>query len=125
MNSMNHPSGHHRKSHIPAGAFAVGALAGIIAGILFAPRAGKQTREHLKAVSIKIRDDLAKRLQELKELTRDKYESTVDSVVTTYEKLKDVTSQEAKEIRQELKEGYDRFADAAKKTTDTTPKEGV
>lgn len=91
---------------IPIGAFAIGALAGALAGVLFAPKSGKETREDIKDAVAKINRDVAHRLSSLKEVTEDKYHQIVESVVGAYEKNKDVTQAQARVLKKDLRKGY-------------------
>ncbi|MGL5042221.1 MAG: YtxH domain-containing protein [Culicoidibacterales bacterium] len=45
----------------------VGAGAGFIAGVMLAPKAGKETREDVKSVSLKLKADANEKVNELKE----------------------------------------------------------
>lgn len=103
------------KGGIPISAFALGALAGAIAGILLAPKAGRETREDIKETLATIKDDIAERLSELKEVTQEKYHSVVDAVVEGYQSAKHITAQQASEIKADLAEGYDNIKQAAGK----------
>ena len=67
----------HSKAGIPLGALAVGALAGALAGILLAPKSGKETRADIQKTMMKIKDDLATKLADMKDMTKEKYEQMI------------------------------------------------
>lgn len=86
--------------------FWFGALLGAIIGVLYAPKAGKQTKEDMRRHYFQIKDNILENLGDMNELTQETYESVVDSVVAGYEEAKIITSWEALRIKQELKAGY-------------------
>ncbi|MEW6353881.1 MAG: YtxH domain-containing protein [Pseudomonadota bacterium] len=98
---------------IPMGAFALGALTGALAGILLAPKAGRETREDIKETLVTLKDDIAERLSELKEVTQEKYRDVVDSVIEAYKSTKELTEQQAQEARSNLEKGYEEVKEAA------------
>jgi gas vesicle protein len=65
------------KSKTILGAVLLGAAAGVIAGILFAPDKGSVTREKIKEAS-----------EDLKDTVKDKFNEFVDSVKEKYENNK-------------------------------------
>lgn len=99
--------------------FLLGAMAGAIIGILFAPKAGKSTRESMRKYYFEMKDQILENLSQMKNITKETYENVVNSVVKGYEEAKVVTSEEAAQIRHELKGGYNQLRDiwtAPKKT---------
>src|SRR5688500_15912399 len=94
------------KHGIPVGAFALGAIAGAVAGLLLAPKSGKEMRQDLKDTMEKLKDDIAQKLSQAKDITQDTYHNIVDSVVKSYEDAKKITKEEAEDIRTELQDGY-------------------
>lgn len=91
--------------------FFLGAAAGFLLGLLFAPKSGEKTREEMRTYYIEIRDRILENLSEIKEITRETYENVVNTVVRGYEDAKLITSSEATQIREELKDGYHRIKD--------------
>lgn len=104
------------KAGIGLGSLALGAVAGVIAGILLAPKAGVDTRHDLTDTLNKVKDDIALKLGELKEFTEQTYHSTVDSVVQTYQDAKTITENQASEIKNDLAKGYDDIKKASDQT---------
>jgi gas vesicle protein len=86
--------------------FFLGVLAGALAGVIFAPRSGRETREGLKEHYSEIKDQVIGKTASIKGITRETYENIVDSVVEGFESAKKITSSEASDIRAELKSGY-------------------
>ena len=94
------------------------ALTGFIAGVLFAPKSGKETRESMRSYYFEMKDQILENLSQIKDITKETYENVVNSVVKGYEEAKLVTSGEAAQIKNELKSGYSRI-----KTILTVPEE--
>lgn len=113
---MSHHDHQSHKGGISVGAFAVGALAGAIAGLLLAPKSGKETRADIQGTVMKIKDDLVAKLSELKEISEDKYKEIAASVVESYEKSKDITTEQAQEIKENLLDGYQELKKVAEET---------
>ena len=94
---------------------AIGALAGAIAGILLAPKSGKETRADIANYVGEMKDKIAKEIENAGEFTKDTYRKAVKKVVSAYEKGKKITAKQAKEIQDELDKNYDKVEKAAKK----------
>jgi gas vesicle protein len=79
-------------SHTSAGilAFLVGAGAGLAAGILFAPRQGRETREQLKVRADRARQRLQSAARKEKEMVGDAVDSLKQAAAEGREALKDV-----------------------------------
>lgn len=86
---------------------AIGAVAGAVATILLAPKVGKETRDEISSHLSEIKNGIVNRLADAGEFTRARYEEIVTAVVSEYEMLKTITTDEAKEIEANLHEGYE------------------
>lgn len=104
------------KSGIAIGSLALGAIAGAIAGLLFAPKSGRETRGEIADTLTTIKDEIAVRLSELKDITQDTYHSVVDSVVQVYQDTREITDEQAVKIKSDLDKGYDEIKKATKRT---------
>lgn len=89
----------------------IGALAGIITGILIAPRSGKETRDVLYAKYSDIKDDLMEKLGEVKNITKENYGQIVDEVILKYQKSKRISEEEAEKFKEDLKAGFNKIKD--------------
>jgi len=87
--------------------FLKGALLGVLAGLLMAPRSGKETRDNLKNQYDEISNRLSEELSRLKAITQETYTEVVNSVVHGFLEAKKITSEEAAEIKDRLKKGYE------------------
>ena len=94
---------------------AVGVVAGAIAGILFAPQSGKETRHDIVKYLHEMKDDIAKEISKAGNVTKDKYDQIVKRVVAVYEKEKKITTDEAKEIKEKLEKNFHKVEKVAKK----------
>jgi gas vesicle protein len=97
--------------------FLKGALLGVLAGILMAPKAGRETREGIKKAYEEISDRISEELCLLKEVTQETYNQIIHSAVNAYVETKKITVKEAEQIIAQLKEGYEKVRN--------THKEGV
>lgn len=110
------------------GAALLGAALGAAAGILFAPKAGEETRKDLKDLAGRMTSEIGDRTSKLKEVTKTAYDEIVDVVVNQYQEAKEITTEQAAKLREELRQGYERVkavADEHKHTDETieTPEE--
>ncbi len=104
MDENNHKSG-----GLNLGTLALGAIAGAIAGVLLAPKSGKENRAALSENLNKLKDDVADKLSQAGEITKDVYDNIVGEVVGTYKEAQHLTEDEAGEVEQDLKDGYDKL----------------
>lgn len=89
------------------GGVAVGAVAGAIAALLLAPKSGKETRDEIKAHLEEIKHKIVTELEAAGDFTKAKYEAVVNAVVGQYEDAKQITAEEAADIRATLEEGFE------------------
>ncbi len=89
--------------------FLLGAIVGAVAGILYAPKSGRKARESMRRYYFEMKDTILENMGEIKDITRETYETVVDSAVAAYEESKIITSWEASRIKEELKSGYERM----------------
>lgn len=87
---------------------AIGAIAGAVAGILFAPKSGKETREDIKKYLGEMKDKIADELAKAKDFSRENYSKVVKKVVESYQKGKKISSDQAIEIIDALEAGFDK-----------------
>ena len=92
--------------------FLKGALLGVIAGILMAPKSGKETRDEIKRYYQEISDRISEELARMKEVTRDSYDQIVGSVILSYQEARKITAREAELIRQTLADGFEKIRKA-------------
>ena len=100
---------------------AVGAVAGAVAGVLFAPKSGEETRKDIQDLAVNIKDKAfdiysearqkvekkAKALKSLGEkIDEKKYSTIVNEVVDEYKKKDVLSSQSAKKLGTQLKKDW-------------------
>jgi gas vesicle protein len=100
--------------------FAMGAALGAIAGILFAPRGGKETQKMLKDKAHEVKGMVAAKAAELKKISEESYAQLVEEAVFVAKQKK----MSAKEIDALKKDLLARYKDLKKKfgTKKTTAK---
>jgi gas vesicle protein len=84
----------------------VGVLAGAIAGILFAPQSGKETREDIAKYLNEIKEKIADELSKVGKITKEKYDEVVAKVVKIYEMEKKISSEDSADIKGRLEKNY-------------------
>jgi len=93
---------------------AIGVIAGAIAGILLAPKSGKETREDIKKYALEMKDKIAGELAAGGKITKEKYDEVVAKIVKAYETEKKISAKDAKEIKDILLENYQQVVKAVK-----------
>lgn len=91
-----------------------GLLAGAIAGVLLAPKSGKETRADIVNYVTEIKDKIAEELSKAGNVTKDAYNEIVDKVVKVYELEKKITAEDAADIKGKLDSNYDEVVKAIK-----------
>lgn len=96
--------------------FGLGALFGAIAGLLFAPKSGKELREDIKKLSEEIIAEAEEKLKEVEVLTKEKYTQIITEIIKSHIQAKKIKQEDIphlieglknhwKEIEKELEEG--------------------
>ena len=93
---------------------AVGVIAGAIAGILLAPKSGKETRDDIKKYATEMKDKIAEQLAAGGKVTKEKYNQVVAKVIKAYEAEKKISVKDAKAIKEILIKNYKEVAKAVK-----------
>jgi len=93
----------------------IGALAGLLAGMLIAPKSGKETRKALKSWSDQMTDDIRERSQHMHDLTQEKYNQIVDAVSHKYRNMQNIKDSEIDDLTADLKKRWERIKDEWKK----------
>lgn len=88
----------------------VGAVAGLLTGLLAAPKSGKETREDLKRRADEVKHETEKRAEQVKERAAD----VADKAKETAEHMRDVADHAVKGVQ----EGYSKTQDAKKVDAD-------
>lgn len=81
--------------------FAMGAALGAIAGILFAPRSGKESQKLLKAKAHAIKGMVAAKAAALKKLSEKAYEGLVEEAIELAKKQK-MTKKQIEALKKDL-----------------------
>jgi gas vesicle protein len=85
--------------------FAMGAALGAIAGILFAPRPGKQSQKMLAGKAHEVKGMVMAKAMELKKLSEAAYEKLVEEAVV-YAKQKKMTQRQINDLKKDLMARY-------------------
>lgn len=79
------------------------AILGVVAGMLLAPKTGKELRRELKKIALKMEKEIIKQAEKTKEITQEKYEEIVEMIVDSYAKAKKISKNDVKAITKDLK----------------------
>lgn len=97
----------------------VGAIAGIaalsVATYLLVGPNGKKNRKDLKAWMVKMKADVAEKIENLKEVSTPVYEKIVDEVANKYSKIKNINQNDLKAEAMHLKKEWLKLAKSGKK----------
>ena len=104
MDKKNQNKGEKVKKNILAAT--IGAIAGGLAGILFAPKSGKETRQGIKEAVAKATAEINQKATAVRDLTVEKYHQIVDEVTEEYQELKDLGAEKLGEIKETLYKNY-------------------
>jgi gas vesicle protein len=92
------------------------AIGGAI-GVLFAPKSGRQTRQDLKKAYRTTSKDIARRIDDLEDISKAKYDQIVDAVVNEYQKLDPITQEQIETLKATLQDKWNEVAKSQAKNT--------
>jgi gas vesicle protein len=81
-------------------------------GVLFAPKSGRQTRQDLKRAYRSTSRDIAKRINDLEDISQSKYDQIVDAVVNEYQKLDPITQEQIETLKATLQDKWNEVAES-------------
>lgn len=102
----------------------LGSVAGVVAGILLAPKSGEETREDIKKLALELKEkavdiyssaskEIEKKIAQIKKaggkIDESKYKALVDEVVEEFKQDAVVTTSVAKELSRQLKADWNMF----------------
>jgi len=85
----------------------VGTALGGALGVLFAPKSGKETRKDIRRAYHDVSKDVAARAKEAGKMTRQTYDQIVDTAVSEYQRVKEMTDEQVDALKTRLKEEWD------------------
>jgi gas vesicle protein len=86
------------------GGLLFGAVVGGVMGILFAPKAGEETRRDIKEKAEEVYDTGSKRAQELYEKGKTAYEEQLGTVTEAFSAGKEALAEKGEELREKMEE---------------------
>lgn len=99
---------------IVAGAIGIAAISAV-AYLLMGPN-GKKNRKDLKAWMLKMKAEVAEKIEGLKDITKEKYDNIVDEVSKKYSKIKNIDQSDLNNEINHLKKEWSKITNAGKKT---------
>lgn len=85
---------------------ATGVILGAVAGVLLAPKSGKETRSDIKKVYSRVLVDVRDKLLAVQHISEDMYHEMVDAVVSEYRSAENLTQCQVEEITQILRDKW-------------------
>ena len=92
-----------------------GVMGGVVAGWLTAPKSGEELRQDLREYYQAMSTEIASRLKDLQQATRESYNALVDTVADTYAKAKSIDKRDLEVLKTSLKADWDKFVDRVEK----------
>jgi len=87
--------------------FALGFVAGAVTALFLTTKTGEELRSDIKKVTKEIIGKVEERANKVKNITKDKYNEIVNSVISTYKNLKDLTEKETEFIKEVISKQKD------------------
>ena len=77
----------------------LGLAIGGVLGVLLAPKSGKQVRQDLKKAYRATSKDIARRINDIEDISKSKYEQIVEAVINEYKKLDPMTQEQIESLK--------------------------
>ena len=87
--------------------FSLGLIVGALTALFLATKTGEELRADVKRIAVEIKDQAEEKAGKIKDLTKDKYEDIVNTVITNYKKVRDFTEKELDLIKEFIMEQKD------------------
>lgn len=84
----------------------IGAVLGVVAGLLIAPKSGKELREDIKNLPADFYKYISPQIKKIKEMGEEQYHNFMDEGVKKYAKVKKLTQDEEKILKKEAKNSW-------------------
>ncbi|MFA5750261.1 MAG: YtxH domain-containing protein [Candidatus Shapirobacteria bacterium] len=82
----------------------IGAVAGVIGGLLFAPQSGKKTREDLNKIAMKLIKEVQGTVKDTKEKVEEVFGNTSEEAINKYKEIKSSLMNKVAEVKTAGKE---------------------
>lgn len=97
-----------------AGSILAGAIVGFGAGILLAPKSGKETRENVLDKAETVKDEIQLRYYEIKDKVVETAEKMQDEITDTKEEIKEKVIETAEKVHEDIVEKTDEIKEKVK-----------
>ena len=87
--------------------FILGIVAGAVTALLLTTKTGEELRGDIRRIAKDLTEKVEEKAGKIKNITRDKYNEIVNSVVSGYKKIKDLTEKEIEFIKKIIAEQKD------------------
>lgn len=87
--------------------FTLGFVAGAVTALLLTTKTGEELRSDIKRIASDLTEKVEEKAGKIKDISRDKYNEIVNSVVSGYKKVKDLTEKEIEFIKKIINDQKD------------------
>jgi len=87
--------------------FALGFIAGAVTALFLTTKTGEELRADIKRIAKDIGSKVEEKASRIKNITGEKYSEIINSVVSSYKKIKDLTEKEIEFIKKVIAEQKD------------------
>jgi gas vesicle protein len=89
----------------------LGLAVGGVLGVLLAPKSGKQVRQDLKKAYRATSKDIARRINDIEDISKSKYDQVVEAVINEYKKLDPMTQEQIESLKLTLQNKWSEIVD--------------
>jgi len=89
----------------------LGLAVGGLLGVLLAPKSGKQVRQDLKKAYRATSKDIARRINDIEDISKSKYDQVVEAVINEYKKLDPMTQEQIESLKSTLQNKWSEIVD--------------
>ena len=89
----------------------LGLAVGGVLGVLLAPKSGKQVRQDLKKAYRATSKDIARRISDIEDISKSKYDQVVEAVINEYKKLDPMTQEQIESLKLTLQNKWSEIVD--------------
>jgi gas vesicle protein len=87
--------------------FTIGFVAGALTALFLTTKTGEELRADIKRIAVDVANKVEDKAKRIRNITREKYNEILNSVISSYKKVKDLTEKEIEFIKRVVAEQKD------------------
>lgn len=87
--------------------FTLGFVAGALTALFLTTKTGEELRADIKRIAMDVADKVEDKAKRIRNITKEKYNEVLNSVISSYKKVKDLTEKEIEFIKKVIAEQKD------------------